>query len=303
MDMEPTAVALGNFDGVHLGHQALIRKAVEKAHEEGLKSAVFTFSNLPKNLLQKEPKVKNILYQDEKAEIIEGLGVDYLINVEFTREIMSMDPVDFIDELLLEKMNMKAAFCGFNYRFGYKASGNPDVLRNIGLDKGFQVFEMEPFRIRGEVVSSSLIRTLIAAGQVERCKTYMGRNYMINGEVVVGNKLGRKLGFPTSNLMIDPAMVTPPNGVYVTFCDYNGVKYPSVTNVGNKPTIGHYGVNVETHIFNFNKELYGHQISVEFLKKTRDEVKFDNVQDLSAQIVRDCKEARLFHEKLAAEEK
>ena len=295
-DIEPTAVALGNFDGVHLGHQQLIKKMVEKAKEENLASAVFTFSNHPKDLLPKAKKVKNILYKDEKAEIIQSLGVDYLFNIPFTKSIMTLSPQEFVDKLLIEKFNMKAAFCGFNYHFGFKAEGNPDVLRAEGETKGFTVTEMAPFKIKGNVVSSSMIRTLIASGQVEKCKTYMGRHYEIGGEVVVGNKLGRTLGFPTSNLVIDESMVTPPNGVYVTYCTYNGVRYPSVTNVGNKPTIGHYKKNVETHIFDFNKELYGKNIIVEFLKKTRDEVKFDDVKELSAQIVRDCREAKAYHE-------
>lgn len=302
-EMEPTAVALGNFDGVHLGHQRLIKEAVDYAAEKGVKSAVFTFSNHPKDLLPKAKKVKNILYKNEKAEIIASLGVDYLFEIPFTKAIMTMDPVYFIDHILINRFNMKAAFCGFNYRFGLEAAGNPDVLRNVGTDRGFEVFEMDPYKIKGNIVSSSLIRTLIASGQVEQCKTYMGRNYEIGGEVVVGNRLGRKLGFPTSNLVIDTSMVTPPNGVYVTFCDYNGVRYPSVTNVGNKPTIGHFNKNVETHIFDFDKELYGKKIIVEFLKKTRDEVQFDNIKDLSEQIVRDCREAKIYHEKLAEAEK
>ena len=301
-DIQPTAVALGNFDGVHLGHQQLIRNAVEYARKEGLKSAVFTFSNHPKDLLPKAKKVKNILYRNEKEAIIESLGVDYMFNVPFTREIMNTDPIHFINDILIDTFNLKAAFCGFNYRFGKDGAGNPEVLKNIGMSRGFQVFEMEPFRINDNVVSSSLIRTLIASGQVDQCETYMGRNYEISGEVVVGNRLGRKLGFPTSNLVIDASMVTPPNGVYVTFCNYNGVRYPSVTNVGNKPTIGKYGKNVETHIFDFDKELYGKKIIVEFLKKTRDEVKFDDIQDLSEQIVRDCKEAKRYHEALAMKE-
>ncbi|MBR3785517.1 MAG: bifunctional riboflavin kinase/FAD synthetase [Firmicutes bacterium] len=296
-NMEPAAVALGNFDGVHLGHQELIKKAVERAKADGLKAAVFTFSNHPKNLLPKEKKVKNILYKEEKAKIIEDLGVDYLFNIPFTKAIMTMPPENFVQELLLDKFNMKAAFCGFNYHFGFKAQGNPDILREIGAREGFDVTEMPAYKIKGDIVSSSLIRTLIASGQVEKCETYMGRHYAIGGEVVVGNRLGRKLGFPTSNLVIDQDMVTPPNGVYITYCTYNGVQYPSVTNVGIKPTIGHYTKNVETHIFNFNKELYGKEIKVEFLKKTRDEVKFDNVRDLSEQIVRDCREAKAFHEK------
>lgn len=296
--IRPSAVALGNFDGVHLGHQELIKKTVEKARREGLAAAVFTFSNHPKDLLPKEKKVKNILVREDKEKLIASLGVDYLFNVPFTKAIMTMSPQDFVKKLLVDKFNMKAAFCGFNYHFGYKAAGNPEVLRSLGETFGYQVTEISPYKIKGEVVSSSLIRTLIASGQVEKCRTYMGRHYTIGGEVVVGNRLGKKLGFPTSNLVIDPDMVTPPNGVYVTYCTYNGVRYPSVTNVGIKPTIGHYNKNVETHIFNFDKELYGKHIMVEFLKKTRDEVKFDSVRELSEQIVRDCRDARVFHEKL-----
>lgn len=295
-NIKPTAVALGNFDGVHLGHQELIRQAVKKAGDAGLKSAVFTFSNHPKDLLPKEKKVKNILVKSDKERIIESLGVDYLFNVPFTRRIMTMSPAAFVEELLLDKFNMKAAFCGFNYHFGHKAQGNPEVLRQMGARHGYEVTEIPPYKIKGEIVSSSLIRTLIASGQVEQCKTYMGRHYAIGGEVVVGNRLGKKLGFPTSNLVIDPSMVTPPNGVYVTCCTYNGVRYPSVTNVGHKPTIGHYNKNVETHIFDFDKELYGKQITVEFFQKTRDEVKFDSVEELSAQIVRDCRQASAYHQ-------
>ena len=295
-NIKPTAVALGNFDGVHLGHQELIRQAVKKAGDAGLKSGVFTFSNHPKDLLPKEKKVKNILVKSDKERIIESLGVDYLFNVPFTRRIMTMSPAAFVEELLLDKFNMKAAFCGFNYHFGHKAQGNPEVLRQMGARHGYEVTEIPPYKIKGEIVSSSLIRTLIASGQVEQCKTYMGRHYAIGGEVVVGNRLGKKLGFPTSNLVIDPSMVTPPNGVYVTCCTYNGVRYPSVTNVGHKPTIGHYNKNVETHIFDFDKELYGKQITVEFLQKTRDEVKFDSVEELSAQIVRDCRQASAYHQ-------
>ena len=293
-----TAVALGNFDGVHLGHQKLIKEMVDCAKSRRLKSLVFTFSNHPKDLLPSVAKVKNILYQNEKAEIVKSLGVDYLVNIPFTHEIMTMIPKDFIEKILLDRFNMKAAFCGFNYRFGLKAAGNPEVLREFGRKDGFTVSEMEPFKINDNIVSSSMIRTLIASGQVERCETYMGRNYEIGGEVVVGNRLGRKLGFPTSNLVIDETMVTPPNGVYVTYVDYNGKRYPSVTNVGTKPTVGEYEKNVETHIFDFDKELYGKRIIVEFLKKTRDEVKFDDFQELSDQIVRDCKEAKEFHNNL-----
>lgn len=294
-NIEPCCIALGNFDGVHIGHQTLIKASVAKAKEKGFKSAVFTFSSHPKNLIPGAKQIKNIIYQDEKAALIQELGVDYLFNVEFTKDIMTMNPENFVKELLVKKMNIKEAFCGFNYNFGYKGEGNIKLLRILGAQNGFRVNEIKAVSVDGDVVSSTLIRGMIMAGEMEECSKYLGRNYDIGGEVVVGNKLGRTIGFPTSNIMIDETMVTPPNGVYITYCIYNGKKYPSVTNVGVKPTIGSFKKNMETHIFNFNKELYGKTIKIQFIKKTRDEVKFSSVEDLSAQIAKDCNEAKSFH--------
>lgn len=295
--IEETSIALGNFDGVHLGHQKLIRETIEIAKERGLKSAVFTFSNHPRDLLPNVPKVKNILYKHEKEELMEDLGVDYLINIPFTREIMEMPPEEYVKKIIVDKLHAKSVVCGFNHNFGYKASGNVDTLYELSLELGFSLKVIDAFVINEQVVSSTLIRNLIATGKVDECETYMGRPYAISGEVVVGNRLGRKLGFPTSNLVIDDSMVTPPNGVYVTFCVYNGKRYPSVTNVGVKPTIGNYGKNVETHIFDFDKILYGKGITVEFLDMLRDEKKFDNVEELSEQIISDCATAKEFHKK------
>lgn len=294
-NIEETVIALGNFDGVHKGHQQIISRTVKSAEAAGFKSAVFTFSNHPKNLMADKIVVKNILYADEKAAIIESLGVDYMFNIPFDQTILTMDPIDFIDDLLIGKFNMRQAYCGFNYRFGYKAAGNAEILMKEGMKKGFGIHIQEPFTIDGNLVSSTFIRSLIQEGKVDQCIKYMGRLYSIGGEVVVGNKLGRTIGFPTSNIMIDETMVTPPNGVYVTYCTYNGVRYPSVTNVGVKPTIGTYHKNVETHIFNFDKELYGKTIRVEFLEKTRDERKFESVEALSKQITDDCITARSYH--------
>ncbi len=293
--VEESVIALGNFDGVHLGHQKLIYRAVRNAKSAGKKSAVFTFSNHPRNFLGREEEVKSILYPSEKARIIRELGVDYLYNIEFNEEIMGKEAVDFIDEILIKKMNMKEAVCGFNYRFGKMAQGNPEILMQEGTVKGYGIHILEPIKIDGEIVSSTLIRNSIQNGEMVKCREFMGRNYIVGGKVVVGNKLGRKLGFPTSNIYIDKKMVSPPNGVYVTICHHNGVDYPSITNVGIKPTIGSYEKNVETHIFNFDKILYNKEIRVEFLQKMRDEIKFKNVEELSNQIVSDCKEAKKYH--------
>lgn len=292
---EPCCLALGNFDGVHKGHQELISKAVKTAKKHGIKSAVFTFSNHPRNTIAGKKPVENIIYNEEKAELIEALGVDYLFDIPFTEDVQTMDAVDFVEKLIVDRFQATETFCGFNYKFGYKAGGNVKVLRACAKEMGFTANVVNPVTVEGEVVSSTLIRGLVKSGEVDECFKYLGRNYSIGGEVVVGNRLGRTLGFPTSNIMIDENMITPPNGVYVTNAIYNGVTYPSVTNVGVKPTIGQYKKNMETHIFNFNKELYGKHIKIEFLKMTREEVKFSSVEELSAQIARDCQEAKAFH--------
>lgn len=294
-NIEPTVIALGNFDGVHRGHQEIIGRTVKSAEAAGLKSAVFTFSNHTRTLLEKAPTVKNINYPEEKAAIIREMGVDYMFNIPFTQQILKMKPEEFVDRLLIKKFRIREAYCGFNYHFGYKAAGNPEILMREGLKKGFGIHVQEPYKIDGIVVSSTYIRGLIEEGRMEECAKFMGRPYSIGGEVVVGNKLGRTIGFPTSNIMIDESMVSPPNGVYTTFCIYNGVRYPSITNVGVKPTIGVYSKNVETHIFNFDSELYGKNIKVEFIRKTRDEMKFDSVEALSAQIKSDCIRAKAYH--------
>lgn len=292
---EPCCLALGNFDGVHKGHQELISKAVKTAKKHEIKSAVFTFSNHPRNTIAGKKPVENIIYNEEKAELIEALGVDYLFDIPFTEDIQTMDAVDFVEKLIVDKFKAAETFCGFNYKFGYKAGGNVKVLRTCAKEMGFTANVVNPVTVDGEVVSSTLIRGLVKSGEVDECFKYLGRNYSIGGEVVVGNRLGRTLGFPTSNIMIDENMITPPNGVYVTNAIYNGTTYPSITNVGVKPTIGQYKKNMETHIFNFNKELYGKHIKIEFLKMTREEVKFLNVEELSAQIAKDCQEAKAFH--------
>ncbi len=300
-NIEETVVALGNFDGIHRGHSELITRTVRSAEAAGLKSAVFTFSNHPKNVTSGRTVVKNIMYFEDKVKLLESMGVDYMFNLPFTEEIMVMSPQRFIDELLLGKFRMRQAYCGFNHRFGYKAEGTPETLIKAGIERGFGIHVLEPYIIDGNLVSSSFIRELIEKGEMEQCAKYMGRCYSIGGEVVVGNKLGRTIGFPTVNLVIDETMVTPPNGVYATTFIYEGTAHPSITNVGVKPTIGSYDKNVETHIFNFSEDLYGRTIRVEFLKKMRDERKFESIEALSKQITADCISARAFHRELANE--
>ena len=294
-DIEPTVVALGNFDGIHKGHQEIISRTVKEAASAGLKSGVFTFSNHTSSVLENVPPVKNILYPDQKISILEEMGVDYMFNIPFTKEILTMTPERFIDEILVDKFNIREAYCGFNYTFGYKASGTPEVLMHEGLKRGLGIHVQEPYIIDGIVVSSTYIRQLIEEGRMEECTKFMGRMYSIDGEIVMGNKLGRTIGFPTCNTVVDETMITPPNGVYITICTIEGVRRPSVTNVGVKPTIGKYEKNIETHIFDFDEDVYGKQIRVDFIKHTRPEMKFNGIDELKKQIQSDCIEARVYH--------
>lgn len=295
---EPIVLALGNFDGIHLGHKALIKECVAKAEEIGIKPAVFTFSNHPKNIIANESFTKNIVYFDEKAKILKDLGVKILFSIVFDEKVMTMSPREFVEDILIKKLNMKYAFCGFNYNFGAKGGGNTDDLIMLGKEFGFNVQIIPPIIIDGNLVSSTLIRSLIEEGKVDECIKYLGRPYSVDGQVIAGNKMGKALGFPTSNLAIDEEMVSPANGVYVSRSTYEGVTYNSITNVGNKPTIGDYLRNVETHIFDFDKELYNKTIHVEFLQRIRDEIKFESKEELVKQIAKDCQYANKFFEDL-----
>lgn len=281
-DIEKTAVALGNFDGIHKGHQVLIKKAVKTAEEKGIKSAVFTFSNHPRNVISGNSVVRNIIYEDEKIEILEEMGVDYLFSISF-EEIMKLSPQDFVDKVLIERFRIDTAVCGFNFTYGYKAAGTADMLRGMAAGR-FDVAVVDPVKVNGQVVSSTLIREKIMNGDVEAVPELLGRNFTIRGTVIHGNEIGRTIGFPTCNIVIDESMAALPNGVYMTYCYVEGVKYCSITNVGNKPTIGEYGKNIETNIFNFNENIYDKKITVEFLKKIRDEQKFDDLEALKKQI-------------------
>lgn len=294
-NMDATVIALGNFDGVHLGHQEIIRRTVESAGAAGLKSAVFTFSNHTSTVLPNVKPVKNILYEEDKARIIGEMGIDYMIDIPFTEDILKMSPDRFIKEILMDRLNIREAYCGFNYSFGYKAQGTPSVLMEKGLEHGFGIHVQEPFTIDGKVVSSTWIRELISKGEMEESERLMGRRYVIAGQVIEGNRLGRTIGFPTCNLVVDETMITPPNGVYISMCTCKGKRYRSVTNVGNKPTIGEYVKNIETHIFDFDEDVYGENIRVEFLKHTRAEKKFKDVEELKAQIEKDSIGARAYH--------
>ena len=294
-NISETAIALGNFDGIHKGHQALISACVEKASAHNLIASVFTFYNHPMNVISGKLIVKNVLTFKEKADLLSNLGVEYLFSFDFSENIRQSSPYNFCKHILAESFKAKEVFCGFNYHFGYKAEGTPAILTENGVQLGYQVTAIEPIGIEGITVSSTNMRNAITMGEMDKYLLYTGRRYMINGHVIEGLKFGRRIGFPTINLALDIAMVMPKSGVYITETLVDGIFYDSITNVGNKPTTGSFKKNAETHIIDFNRDIYGWDVRVEFIKMLRPEMTFDSVEALTSQIAIDCRKAKEYH--------
>ncbi len=300
----PSAVALGNFDGVHKGHQELIQRCVNIAKEQGLASVVFTFLNHPVNEMAGKSIVKSIMTLQEKTEAIEALGVDVMVAIPFIDSVRTSSPEAFAKDVLADALHARHAVCGFNYSFGYKGAGDPDQLKDLGRQLGFEVTVIDEFDIDGRAVSSTRVREKLAEGDVAAFEKLTGRRYAIAGKVMQGEKFGRTMGFPTVNLSLHNDMALPMNGVYVTNIYVNTMNeqgqpvremYHSVTNVGNKPSVGQFAKNAETHIFGFDRDIYGHEVRVEFIDLLRPEIKFKDVSQLSAQIDKDCISARRYH--------
>lgn len=292
--IKESVVALGNFDGIHKGHQQLIKTAVELAKQKNISSVVFTFANHPMNVLKGKTVVKNVIDLNEKAQVLEEMGVDFMVNINFTNTVMKSSPEIFVKKFLVKNLHMKHAVCGFNYNFGYKAEGTPVLLEELGKEYGYEVTIIPELKVDGLTVSSTRIRQLIAEGDMKEYFECVGRRYRIEGKVVEGKKIGRTIGFPTINLCLSEDFALPLNGVYVTKTYVNNVEYKSVTNVGVKPTIGLFQKNAETHIFDFEGDLYGQNVIVEFVALTRPEMVFNNIDELKAQITKDCLDARAY---------
>ncbi|MGE4282200.1 MAG: bifunctional riboflavin kinase/FAD synthetase [Clostridia bacterium] len=289
-----TGIALGNFDGLHIGHMELINKTVDICKKDHLKSVIYTFNHHPQNIIADKLIISLITPNEIKAEILSRCHVDCLYLDDFNKAFMKMMPEDFIKNILLDRLNAKRVTVGFHYRFGYKNTGDVDVLRKMGQLYGFQVEVVEPVKIGDTVVSSSLIRKLIQKGDVETASKFMNRKYMITGKVVVGKRLGHKLGFPTINIIPRVDIVLPSKGVYITNTILEEKIYASVTNVGANPTVNGQEMRIETHILDFSGILYNHNVNIEFIKKIRDEKKFQGIDELAVQIGKDVKYVKQF---------
>lgn len=290
-----TAVALGKFDGIHLGHRELLRLALTKKGE-GLKTAVFTFSPSPMVFFQ-GGDCKELSTLEEKRQVFQSLGVDYLIEYPLNKESAAISPEDYIRDILLDRMKMKYIVSGSDVSFGDHGRGDATLLKAFSEKYDYDVELIDKVICEGVTVSSSEIRNEILKGNMEKARKYLGSAYSVSGEVVHGNALGRNLGFPTVNIWPDENKILPPNGVYFTLVEVEGKKYPAITNIGSKPTISEQRkINVESHILDFSQDLYGKNIRVDLLKYQRGEQKFSSLKALTAQIDADKEAARSYFE-------
>ncbi|MFZ9595937.1 MAG: bifunctional riboflavin kinase/FAD synthetase [Bdellovibrionia bacterium] len=289
-------VTIGNFDGVHLGHQKIIRLAMEKAKERGGKSIAYTFRPHPQVALRPATPLQLLMSYDEKCETLRQMGIDFLIEEPFSREFSSIDPETFFNEVLLRKLSVESIVVGYDFAFGKERHGHLEALGAFCRKSRVELIVVEPQRIEGEVASSSQIRQHLLAGEIESATALLGRYFFYSGVVVRGDGRGRQLGFPTANLKIEEKL-TLPHGVYATWTMVEGRSYPSVTNVGVRPTFSQgeseLPVLVETHLLDTQMDLYGNALQVRFVSKLRDEVRFKSQGDLQAQIQLDLQRAKL----------
>lgn len=279
-------IALGSFDGLHVGHLSLIYKVVEVAKNNNGKSMVFTFKNHPRAFLNKESAPKLLMNNERKIELLEIHKVDIVSLKEFDAEFMKMTPKEFIKSLILD-YNAKGFVVGFNYKFGYKNLGDVELLKELQNKYGYELYVMEPCTYKDEVISSTRIRKSLEEGEVLDASKMLGIPYSLSGEVVHGRKIGRTIGFPTANLKYDENFILPKVGVYYTNIKVNNNTYKGITSVGKNPTVKGKNLTVETHILDFDKDIYGEQIYVNFIRKIRDEKKFNSLEDLKEQLKKD----------------
>jgi len=284
-------VALGCFDGVHLGHRAVIERAVRISEELGAHSAVFSFSSSPKNffLPNSAPSITDF---DERSELIRQLGADVFVCYPFDAETANMSPADFFEDALISRLHAIHVVCGFNYTFGKGGEGNTDTLCTLCAKHGIGFTQLQPVEIDGITVSSSVIRSALEAGDVDKAERFLGHPYRITSAVRDGQHLARRLGFPTVNQVLSGDRLLPKNGVYLTRVTVCGEEYFGITNIGTRPTVESELLCAETHIFDFERNIYGETISVEPLRYMRPEVRFSSVDSLAEQVRADIAAAK-----------
>jgi riboflavin kinase / FMN adenylyltransferase len=284
-------VALGNFDGVHLGHRAILKAAIDRARGGGGKAYALTFDPLPAKVLFPRRAPRMLMTPEDKLESLRDSGLDGVLVAHFDLALSRLPPRDFVHGYLLAKLGVEAVVVGHSVSFGHKRAGNAGVMVELGREFGFETIVVGPVKVEGIEVSSSKVRELIEAGEMPRAARLLGRPHFLSGKVVHGRERGRTIGFPTANLDSLTECV-PPDGVYATRVVLPDGAYPSITNIGMRPTFQETARSIEAHIFDFDRDIYDREIKLEIIERVRPERKFDSGEALGRQIAQDLKRAR-----------
>lgn len=298
--MRGVVMALGNFDGVHLGHQAVLRLAVEEGRRRGMKIVAATFHPHPRTVVGVGDPPGLLTPLELRREMLLSYGADEVVVITFDLELSRKSPEQFVREVLVGEIGASVVVVGENFRFGHRAAGHFRDLERFMREAGGQAVAVgvRGAGMEGEI-SSTRIRALISEGEVTGAAGLLGRPYVLRGEVVVGDRRGRSIGFPTANVLPDPAAVIPARGVYAGFVTVGEERYAACTNVGVAPTFDRAESRVEAHLMDFDGDLYGRVVDVSFAKRIREERRFSGVDELTGQIRRDVEEARLITESLS----
>lgn len=285
-----TSAGIGNFDGIHLGHKKIIDAVKRHSRENSTRSCVITFNPHPQKVLGRKD-LSLIFPLERRFEMLEATGIDAVVCLNFTRELSKVSAENFIKDILLDRLKIKDIVVGPGFSFGHRRKGNVDLLRSMGETHGFNTVVAEVARVDDQVVSSSAIRKLVRDGEISEANRFFGYDYYIEGVVVEGERRGRKLGFPTVNLDTEWEILPRP-GVYATYVRLPDGFHESITNIGVRPTFEESRLTVETHLFDFNNDLYGKKVGVSFVERLRDEKRFASVDELVAQIEHDVAAVR-----------
>ena len=292
-------LALGNFDGVHRGHRKILERLQRVAVERSATSVVMTFEPHPPRVVRPDKAPRLLMTTKQKLDEIAGVGVHGAAIVRFTPELSRWDPETFVRAVLVDWLRVSEVWVGANFLFGHDRAGNFSLLRTLGAQYGFKAEKIDPIRYKEFVVSSTRIRRLVAEGRVDEAGALLGHQYYIDGTVTEGDRRGRTIGFPTANLCTENELL-PPHGVYATTAVIAGTIKPSVTNIGVRPTVDTSGrTTIETHIFDFDQDLYGDSIRIGFVQRLRDERSFESLEALQHQIAADCGRARVLFDHLS----